>query len=137
RFDLIIEGFEIFSKQPLFGHGLENYRFLNSHETYAHNNYIELLVSVGVLGFLSYYLVLAYKMIFIFKRRKLYDMHLFGSLLLIVLILDIAQVSYKNQITQTILVIVFSYCAIFKQNVLDSNDLNITNKKNLIEVHNE
>jgi len=52
-------GIELFKNKPLFGYGLSNYRALNeqsySIRTYSHNNLIELLVGLGVVGASLYY----------------------------------------------------------------------------------
>ena len=52
-------GLDAFKKSPIFGYGIDNYRFINLRETgnltYSHNNYIDILVGVGAVGFLIYY----------------------------------------------------------------------------------
>lgn len=52
-------GLEAFKKAPIFGYGIDNYRFINlretGHLTYSHNNFIDILVGVGAVGFLIYY----------------------------------------------------------------------------------
>ena len=59
RMDYIRLGWEQFLKTPIFGNGIgcagyameESY----SHVTYLHNNYIEILASGGIVGFVLYY----------------------------------------------------------------------------------
>jgi len=48
-------GVEFFKKRPVFGYGIDNYRYLYG-GTYSHNNFIELLVGTGVIGFMLYYI---------------------------------------------------------------------------------
>jgi O-antigen ligase len=52
-------GLEMFWKRPLLGYGINNYRVLlavyNNMYTYAHNNYVELLVGTGIAGTAAYY----------------------------------------------------------------------------------
>lgn len=59
RKDMVNKGLKYFSKKPILGYGVSNYRYLYGHdtgnETYSHNNYIELLVNNGIIGFLLYY----------------------------------------------------------------------------------
>lgn len=60
RMNYIEYGQMWFVKKPLFGYGLNNYRELLGREigryTYAHNNYIEMMVNLGIIGTLIYYL---------------------------------------------------------------------------------
>lgn len=59
RSEYISIGIDAFKNSPFFGYGLDNYRFINLHETghftYSHNNFIEILVGVGIFGFIVYY----------------------------------------------------------------------------------
>ncbi len=53
-------GFVMFKNRPLTGYGIDNYRVLLGKDiglaTYAHNNYVELLVDIGIFGVFIYYL---------------------------------------------------------------------------------
>ncbi|MEL5899098.1 O-antigen ligase family protein, partial [Clostridium sporogenes] len=58
---MIRVGVEMFKNKPFIGYGIDNYRVLFSRvpggrETYAHNNYIELIVDTGIFGVFIYYL---------------------------------------------------------------------------------
>ena len=55
RLDLINAGLNIFADNPLLGIGLDNFKLINRH--YAHNNYVELLSDVGLLGLVAYYII--------------------------------------------------------------------------------
>lgn len=62
RFDLAKYGLTWFQDRPIFGHGLNNFRVLSNKTSdfggrnfYAHNNYVELLVDVGIIGFILFY----------------------------------------------------------------------------------
>lgn len=49
-------GMEYFKKSPLLGNGVYTFQTLDgSYNTYSHNNYVELLYSVGLIGTISYY----------------------------------------------------------------------------------
>ncbi|MTL29210.1 hypothetical protein GMA84_07320, partial [Turicibacter sanguinis] len=53
RLDFIKSGFNIFLKKPILGNGVaSSYYYFN---TYSHNNYIEILMNNGILGFILYY----------------------------------------------------------------------------------
>lgn len=64
RKEYIYLGIREFFKSPILGYGLNNYRVLNlvntGHYTYSHNNFIEILVNLGIVGFLSYYWIYFY-----------------------------------------------------------------------------
>jgi transposase InsO family protein len=58
RYMMIDNGWHWFLRQPILGYGLNSFAFMFSpilYDVYAHNNYIELLVDLGILGFLAYY----------------------------------------------------------------------------------
>ncbi|WP_210115335.1 O-antigen ligase family protein [Galactobacillus timonensis] len=56
---LVSDGIEMFRRKPWIGYGLGNFSTVHSLNStikyYAHNNYIELLVDVGIIGTLMYY----------------------------------------------------------------------------------
>lgn len=62
RLFLFLYGIEWFLENPYWGYGINCFRVLSNQTEmfagknfYAHNNYIELLVGVGILGFIVYY----------------------------------------------------------------------------------
>jgi len=57
RMSMITEGWKIFKDRILFGYGATNYSVVSRFGTYAHNNFIEVLVDFGLVGFVLYYLV--------------------------------------------------------------------------------
>lgn len=54
-------GMEMFTRKPVLGYGLDNYRILLAEATgimtYSHNNYVELLVGTGIIGAAAFYLM--------------------------------------------------------------------------------
>ncbi|HHT55025.1 MAG TPA: O-antigen ligase family protein, partial [Acholeplasma sp.] len=74
RMNMIKYGWDWFKEKPLFGYGINNYRVLYSRigfeETYSHNNVIELLVSVGLIGTIIFYLSYLGVLVNVFKIRK-------------------------------------------------------------------
>ena len=60
RFMMIQLGWDWFKERPITGYGINNYRLLLGQEigwiTYSHNNIIELLVGIGIIGAIVYYL---------------------------------------------------------------------------------
>lgn len=49
------QGIRVWMEHPFAGVGWHNYRYYNDAGLYAHNNYVELLASLGIVGFLLYY----------------------------------------------------------------------------------
>ena len=53
---MIDRGIELFTTDhTLFGYGIDNYRVVSGFGLYSHNNYIESLVGLGLLGTILYY----------------------------------------------------------------------------------
>ncbi|WP_078429776.1 O-antigen ligase family protein [Alkalihalobacterium alkalinitrilicum] len=106
RQEMIQYGFEYFKEKPFFGYGIENYRYLygvdSGFETYSHNNYIEILVNNGLIGFILYY---SFFIIVIIKanikrrastivaEKNFYTFII--TILMCLLIMDVAVISYK------------------------------------------
>ncbi len=106
RINMIKVGWEYFLEHPLTGCGIGNSRYIVAEAlgrfTYLHNNFIELLASIGIFGFISYYLIYVYLLwnlykIFI-KNNNTQALILF-VILAVQLMLDIGMVSYYSKIT--------------------------------------
>lgn len=69
-------GISAWKQAPILGYGIDNFRIINLHTTghltYSHNNFIELLVGVGGIGFLIYY---SYYIKLLFVYIKMYFKH--------------------------------------------------------------
>lgn len=114
RQDMINKGIEYFKKRPLMGYGVSNYRYLYKQdmgkETYSHNNFIELLVNNGIIGFLIYY-IFYINVILSTNYRRLKAMYIEESnyylmmmcMLICMLILDTGAVSYNLYTTYLLL----------------------------------
>lgn len=124
RMFMIQFGLKAFLSSPFWGYGLNNAQFLLESyfaRTYLHNNYIELLVDVGLFGFLAYYCCFVSILIRLNKARKnqtLYSDYSDTAILLFVicimlLIADISIVFYYNKMTYIVL---GASMALLKQN---------------------
>ena len=112
RMNMIEYGLIWFKEKPLLGVGIDNYRYLwhsvSGVAMYAHNNYIEILVDLGIVGFIVYY------SIYISAIRKLtkslkYDRYFFAvalSILLTLATVEMSLVSYNYRFIQIILCLV-------------------------------
>ncbi|MBO5370964.1 MAG: O-antigen ligase family protein, partial [Clostridia bacterium] len=59
RLEMILTGLKRFWNEPILGYGLANSRVVNrvtiGYEAYSHNDYIELILNGGLIGFILYY----------------------------------------------------------------------------------
>ena len=55
RMEMINTGIKLWLSSPIWGHGTDSFRLITSYGGYSHNNYVELLCNLGVIGFLVYY----------------------------------------------------------------------------------
>lgn len=106
-------GLEQFVKTPILGIGMNNARLLISQdfgkETYLHNNYVELLVNGGVVGFAIYYAMYIYLLFSLIKRMKENNKGtvICIAMLIIFLISDYGAVSYYSKSRYVYLAIFF------------------------------
>jgi O-antigen ligase len=68
RLQLIKSAYAIFIKSPLIGSGINAVEA--KYGAYSHNNYTEILSSLGIIGFVAYYWIYAYCMLNIFRVRR-------------------------------------------------------------------
>lgn len=108
RFNRIERGIEWFKNKKIIGYGLENYSVLSGiyrkgFDGIADNNYIEILVDLGLVGFVLYYSFVVYLLIKNLKYRL--DEKSFLSFILIValIISDIGSCNYKSAICLLVL----------------------------------
>lgn len=99
RTELIDEAIEHWLKSPIFGNGLGSSFQLSRTGLYSHNNYLELLLSFGIVGFLLFYsfdFIVFAKLIP--KARKGSVMHQYLIIYLaIILLYDLAMVSFSSR----------------------------------------
>lgn len=108
-------GLEAFKKSPIFGYGIDNYRFINlretGHLTYSHNNFIDILVGVGAVGFLIYYYYYV-ELIFSFcgmylKRQNSLLLNILAACFFTTFAVHVATVAY-NDFMQNLLILFFA-----------------------------
>jgi len=92
-------GFDMFKERPLIGYGIDNFRVLLEKsinmKTYAHNNYIELLVDVGILGVIIYYAIYVQAVLYLKKIKDDVGLkYIFLTLFFCLFIIDLASVNY-------------------------------------------
>jgi len=127
RIKLIEYGIEWFKEKPLLGYGVNNYRELSNNTIlfagknfYAHNNLVELLVGVGIFGFLIFYWGYMYIIVRSLKERTYYS-QLALTLIFVLFFLDFATVSYYSILSNFFICIAFVLVKL-------SSQLSINNK---------
>ena len=99
RTNMINIALELFlNLNPLFGIGLNNFKYVSGYMTYSHNNYVELLCSLGIVGVLVYYGPMIYFTVraFILWRKRIPGAILPLTILILQFINDFGQVSYYS-----------------------------------------
>lgn len=103
RLYFINEGLKGFIEYPIFGHGINSFRYY--YEYYAHNNYIELLFGTGLVGFLIYYSIhLNVLKNLLSNWKKNFFITLF---VIILLFMDVGYVSYESKLNMLTFVTLF------------------------------
>lgn len=98
RFNMISLAWEMFKESPITGHGLNNFKYMAYYNTYSHNNYLELLTGLGLVGLVLYYIPFMRILFSSFKFRRKYpfEMLLTIGVLTMLFILDWSNVSSIN-----------------------------------------
>lgn len=95
RMGMIRVGWDKFIEKPIIGWGINTSGVISSYHTYFHNNYIELLSTVGLIGFALFYYVYI-KNCAILAKTKIKDFYTNLSIVLILIqvLLMVSTVSY-------------------------------------------
>lgn len=124
---LLEYGLQWFKERPIIGYGLNAFRELSNQTSifagrnfYAHNNYIELLVDVGLVGTLLYYSFVIY----VFKnihKQKGFLLNWTKIFLILILFLGVGMVFYYNGMMNFIIAICFAIIELNKENKINEN----------------
>lgn len=134
RLDMINKGIEYFKQKPFFGYGLDNYKILygadNGTVVYSHNNYIEMLVNLGIVGFVIYYgfIIILLKKLFALKNDKYNLRNFFIAIILSFLVFDIGAVTYSIYFYNVFLALVSTYVLLSNKKISGRN-----NEKSIID----
>lgn len=112
RAAMIRDALELWSESPYVGRGIDQYRYVASFRTYSHNNYAELLVSFGLVGFALYYGLLSSLLVVAVRRAWLGSTAgwTLMSLVILLLLVDVAMVSFMSR-THWLLLLLAGYVA--------------------------
>ena len=122
----IENGKKWFSEHPILGYGINNYKVLNQSAvgrfTYAHNNFIELAVDLGVVGLIAYYSVYVYLIIRLLQLVRENTINIFLlSALVASLISHYGTVSYYDFYQKFLILLCFF--AINQSNIVEEEEL--------------
>ncbi len=115
RIAMIKLGAEMFLEKPFFGWGLRAFTNVSPFATYSHNNYIEVLVSWGVVGLLWYYGFLIYILIrgilLLFTHNHSKFVVFSVAILLIICMDDFGRVRFFDEVTHFFYALCFAIVA--------------------------
>lgn len=123
RFNMLQIGWNQFVKTPLVGIGMGCSHFITmrelGHDTYLHNNFIELLASGGIIGFSIYYSLYVFLFIDYWKYRKYKDRNYYICLVMMImlLIMDYGMVSYISKLQYIYIMLYFLEVEALKQKI--------------------
>ena len=123
RKKLILFGIRIWLDHPLIGVGLDNFRVVIkeywpiSNRLYSHNNYIELLSTIGTMGMVVYYGIyfsIIKKVNSVIKKldyghKNIKLMQIFMTAMISLMILDMVTVTYYAKFTWILFMIILGY----------------------------
>ena len=114
----IQKSLDLFKSNPIIGYGGNNFvtymRDINyDHVAYSHNNFTEILCTLGIVGFIIYYsiwITTLFKSIKMYMRQKDPKLLFFSIINFIILVMDYGNVSYINVFN--ILLLILSYLSV-------------------------
>lgn len=119
RAHLVELGLKQFYKDPFFGIGLNNFRLL--FVKYAHNNFIELLVGVGLIGTILFYLIYSVVWRRVYKMKPGQLKRYCVVIIMVLLFMDLTSVSYFDKLLLAVLLFVY-YTASGEKKILPQKD---------------
>lgn len=113
RMVMIADGLRFFSSHPFFGYGMASYTSLSVFHTYAHNNYIELLVGIGLVGTVIYYYIYVSELFkcgkFVFIKNRAPIAVFCFSVTVVLLINHMALVAYDDIVYNCVFMLLVTY----------------------------
>ena len=123
RASFISLGIKYFKQSPILGNGINCFKLIpGAYGTYSHNNYVELLFSVGIVGTISYYMIYLYTFmrgIIAYLRTKSSSAIISIAIVITCAITDYGQVVYYDRSS---LVFIMLAIAVIGKSIIEQND---------------
>lgn len=107
RMNAVEIGIDVFKIKPMIGYGLGNYMAATGLRGYAHNNYIQILVDLGIVGIFLYYWFYVRNMVGLIttikNNRSLTAMLL--SMLVGIVVIETGLVSFNSDYVQLVIML--------------------------------
>ncbi|MGH7866088.1 MAG: O-antigen ligase family protein [Candidatus Dormibacteraceae bacterium] len=104
RYNMVQKALSLWEEAPLLGNGVDAFHSLSGYQTYAHNNYVELLCDLGLVGVFLFYAI--HVNIVLGASRVRGPLRLCCLLFVLLLVcLDTGSVGYKRKPTVMVLMI--------------------------------
>jgi len=102
RTEMIEQGLQLWQQATWFGNGADAFRELSGQGTYSHNNYVELLCNLGLVGALLFYSLYAQVLFRAMQARPVTRIYCW-IVILMLLLADLGYVSYSSK--QSIMIV--------------------------------
>ncbi len=128
----INKAIELFKSNPILGYGMNNFKVYMAeinyhHQTFSHNNFVELLSTLGLIGFSIYYSMIAFMLIqsikLVVNKTKEHPRNV--ALLAIILIEVLTSwwnMSYINEFSMVLFILLYMNIKINKKVELNEKD---------------
>ena len=104
RAEMVEQGLRLWQQAPILGHGTDAFRGLSGQGTYSHNNYVELLCDLGLVGTLLFYAVHAQAVFRAARTPPTLRVYCWVFVLML-LLADFGYVSYTSK--QSVMILMF------------------------------
>lgn len=110
RLQLLEYAEQAFVQRPILGAGFDAFRHINPLNTYAHNNLMEMLACLGVVGALLFYSLPVVNLFSLWKRVRLQQKNsaIYFALIVCILACDFFTIWYYNENIQIYIALLFS-----------------------------
>ena len=115
RIEMIKAAGQMLAEKPIFGWGIGAFALFSGFGYYCHNNYMEILVSGGIVLFIVYYAFFIYQGFRILRKKKGPEKDLAIMLLISLVCLDIGTVNFYSNI-------IFYIRTIIMLEIIDANN---------------
>lgn len=125
RAQMIEMGLKKWPESPLWGHGFDSFKYYNQEVTgrfyYSHNNFVEMLYNVGLIGFVAYYWIYVKYLLASFRKKDTVSIANRAFVIAAVLSMLIYEYGAINY-TSTVTIIMFYIAELMLQSSKKSTD---------------